>query len=734
MQVFYTLDLFANPMASGNGLIYLSIVLAFLGIATSVARLKGWDERMTDASRMISAGLFVTVTGMMLFMYYLFITTDVSYQYVWTYTMEGAELKWRISGTIAGLAGSLLFWVWMIVIPWLLVEIRAMRKPLDAAVLDWTRIATFVTIGTLLYVLALYEPFGPTDPAALASAPQGQGLNALLQTDLMVIHPPVVFVAYGFMVIPFAAGFAYLVTGHKDWIKLSLFWSRAGWLSLSAGIAIGGVWAYTVLGWGGYWGWDPVETSSLLPWILLTGFLHAQLMNKRKGDYPITAPLLGIMSFVLVVFATFATRASGLWVSVHSFGSADTNKPVWERLSELLETNPSIRVYIFFMVVATILAIVLVMRMYRRRERKEEKYFTLAELIDDDMLMFITISIFILTTFITFLILIGGVNGLGADNFNTPIGILSLLGTLVLLLCLVWRDWGRKRVTQLAGVSLLVGILAALVFENSLAALATPILIVGLAGAVFKVYKSLDFKRTISSLALVGAHIVHLSVVLILIGYVGSTLLQEETVMGMVVDGPEREFNGYTFQVTNVDSKPESVFADVDISKGDRFIEEARPGVVLIQGQVRAEVDVVHTVIEDVYLVYHNASSVGGVTTINMTFKVLPLMNVLWLGMILMWLGLVIRMVAEPLARRRRKATDPTTTRKRRGRTTEPEDEFDDEEGHEDDIELDDDEETETEDELDAEEEPEDTEEGEPEGKRDDSYYEDLLEKELKRI
>ena len=707
-------------MASGNGLIYLSLVLALLGIATSVARLKGWDERMTDASRLISAGLFVTVTGMMLFMYYLFITTDVSYQYVWDYTMEGAELKWRVSGTIAGLAGSLLFWVWMIVIPWMIIEIRDMRKPVNAAVLDWTRIATFATIGTLLYILALYEPFGPTDPAALASAPQGQGLNALLQTDLMVIHPPVVFVAYGFMVIPFAAAFAYLMTEHKDWVKLSMFWSRAGWLFLSAGIAIGGVWAYTVLGWGGYWGWDPVETSSLLPWMLLTGFLHTQLMYKRKGDYPLLAPLLGIMSFVLVVFATFATRASGLWVSVHTFGSADTNMSPWERLSDLLESSPSIRFYIIFMIVATLLAVVLIWRLYSKREREEEKYFTLGEMIDDDMLMFITISIFILTTFVTFLILLGGVNGLSADNFNTPIGILSLLGTLVLLVCLVWRDWGRKRVTQLAGVSLLVGIVAALVFENSLAALAMPILIVGLAGVTFKVYKSFDTKRAIPSLGLVGAHIVHLSVVLILIGYVGSTLLQEETVMGMVVDGPEREFGGYTFQVTDVDSQPESVFADVDVSKGDRSIEEARPGVVMIQGQVRAEVDVIHTVAEDVYLVYHNASSVGGVTTINMTFKVLPLMNVLWLGMILMWLGLVIRMVAEPLARRRRKATAPTASQKRRGRTIEPEDEFDDE--------------VEDEDELDAEEEPGDTEDGEPEGERDDSYYEDLLEKELKRI
>jgi cytochrome c-type biogenesis protein CcmF len=711
-------------MADGNGLIYLSILLVALGVFTSVARLRGWDERMMDASRMITAVLFVTITGMMLFMYYLFLTTDVSYQYVWTYTQEGADLKWRISGTIAGLAGSLLFWLWMTIIPWFIIELRFMKKPINADVLDYTRIGTFVSLGALLYTLGLYEPFAPTVPAALASAPTGQGLNALLQTDLMVIHPPVVFVAYGFMIIPFAAGFAYLMTQHKDWVKLSLFWSRAGWIFLSAGIAIGGVWAYTVLGWGGYWGWDPVETSSLLPWMLLTGFLHAQLMHKRKGEYLILAPLLGIMSFVLVVFATFATRASGLWVSVHSFGSADTNISPWDRLTELLDTTPSISVYLWFMVLSTILAVALAWRVYSSKEKKEEKYFTLGELVDDEMLMFISIAIFIISIFVTFLILLGGVNGLGADNFNTPVGILSLIGTLVLLLCMVWRDWGRKRVVQVAGASLVAGLVGAIVFENSLAALSVPILMVGLVGACYKVYKSFDRNRAMSSLALVGAHLVHLSVVLILIGYVGSTLLQEETVRGMEVDGPSQDFAGYTFSVTNVDSESESVFADVTVAKGDSHVAEARPGVILINGQVRAEVDVVRTLTEDVYLVYHNASSVGGVTTINMTFKVLPLMNVLWFGMILMWLGLIIRMVAEPLARRRRQGRAAPASSRRRHRPAEPakevpEDEEDEEPEDEDD---------------DYEDEGDEEEEEEPAGKRDDSYYEDLLEQELKRI
>ncbi len=707
-------------MADGNGVIYLAIVLAVLGIAVTYLRLKTLDERLIKVAQLISVGLFLVVTGMMLFLYYLFMTTDVSYQYVWNYTEVGAEMKYRVSGTIAGLAGSLLFWVWMIAIPWLIEEYRAFKGRVDPAVLDWTRIFTFATIGVLLYVLSLYEPFAATDPSALVLHPEGQGLNPLLQTDLMVVHPPVVFFAYGFMVLPFAAAFAYLITHHRDWVRISMFWSRAGWLFLTIGIALGGVWAYTTLGWGGYWGWDPVETGSLLPWLLLSGFLHAQLMYKRKGEYPLLAPLLGIFSFILIIFATFATRAGGLWVSVHTFDQANTDIGAWDRFMDILEHNPSVRVYVMFMIVTTALAIILALRIYLRREKEEEQYFTLAELIDDGMLMFAAISLFILTTVVTMLILLGGVNGLSADNFNTPVGLLSLAGMLVLLLCLVWRDWGRKRVAQMAGVAILVGIVAGMVLDNTLAAFAAPILLVSLVGTGYKVVKSFNRRRALPSLGLVGAHLIHLSVVLILIGYVGSTLLVEETDMSLVVDGPEKEFGGYTFKATNLVSDPDSIFVDVEVWKGDRFLEKARPGAARIKGQVRSEVAVVSTLSEDVYLVYHNATTIGGSNVVNLGVKVLPLMSVLWTGMVLMWVGITIRMVAEPLAKRRRQA------RLVDGEPEEVEDE---------DLDKDRDEDLDEEEEGDEEFDEDEGDEGSvDEDERDDSYYEDLLEEELKRI
>ena len=713
-------------MPEGNGPIILGMLLALAGIATSYLRLYTRDERLIQWSRWITIGLFMVVTGAMLFLYYLFITTDVSYGYVWQYTKADAPMKYRVSGTIAGIAGSLLFWIWMITIPWVIEELRSTRRSIDPDVMDWTRIAVFATITLFLYNLSIHGLFSPTEPSLLATAPEGLGLNLLLQTDLMVIHPPVVFVAYGFLVIPFAAAFGHLLSGNKDWLKLSIPWSRAGWLFLTAGIGIGGLWAYEVLGWGGYWGWDPVETASLLPWLLLTGFLHAQLMNKRKGDYPILAPLLGVFSFVLIVFATFATRAGGLWISVHTFDSANQTISVWERFKDVLESNPSIRVYLLFMVVTIVLAIWLVMRLRSMRPKKEEdRYISLEELIDDDFLMFGTVVIFILTTLVTFFILLGGTKGqLTADNFNTPLGLLALVGTLMLLVCLVWRDLGRKRVAQIAGVALIAAIVGGFLFsDNAGVAASLPILAVGLVGTIYTVGKSFNRRRVLPSLRPVAAHLIHLSVILILIGYVGSTFLKEETTIDMTEGGGSSEFGGYDFRVTNLDSGADFVYIDVEVSRNGNLISKERPGVRVIQSpfgqqQQRSEVKVVKLLGEDVYLTYNGTDMVGSERIIHLDVTTLPLMNVLWAGMYLMMFGIALRMGIEVLAKRGRSSrTGATDMQDEEPEVEEEEEEPSDEPKDEGDL-------------LDEEDPGMETEEE----SLDDSYYEDLLEEELKRI
>src|SRR5213075_1294722 len=156
----------------------------------------------------------------------------------------------------------------------------------------------------------------------LANQPaDGEGLNPLLQNFYMAIHPPSLYTGFVSMTIPFAFGMAALITGHLDdsWLRAVRRWTMLSWLFLSIGLGLGMIWAYEELGWGGYWGWDPVENAGLLPWFTATAFLHSVMVQERRGMLRVWNVTLVITTFFLTIFGTFMTR-SGVVQSVHAFG------------------------------------------------------------------------------------------------------------------------------------------------------------------------------------------------------------------------------------------------------------------------------------------------------------------------------------------------------------------------------------------------------------------------------
>jgi cytochrome c-type biogenesis protein CcmF len=170
-----------------------------------------------------------------------------------------------------------------------------------------------------LFLMVLHKnPFG----TFLTEAPaDGRGLNPLLQNPYMAIHPPSLYVGFVGMTIPYAFGMAALITGHLDdsWLRAVRRWTMISWLFLSFGLTLGMIWAYEVLGWGGYWGWDPVENAGLLPWLTGTAFLHSVMVQERRGMLRVWNVSLVIVTFFLTIFGTFMTR-SGVVQSVHAFG------------------------------------------------------------------------------------------------------------------------------------------------------------------------------------------------------------------------------------------------------------------------------------------------------------------------------------------------------------------------------------------------------------------------------
>jgi cytochrome c-type biogenesis protein CcmF len=318
----------------GDSILYLSILVSAVALAGLLLKEMKKSNLLT---RLVSPAI-ITAAGLLTFAYllltYYFVTSDFSLDYVWSYSSRDLPLIYKISGTWAGQQGTYLLWVWVIFLSaaWL-----AQSTKHATAIARRTQIVT-VLIGIYFVILTLIQtPFKPiierpevVDLIAKGTLPpnfvppDGNGLNTLLVNFWMIIHPPLMFIGYAAITIPFAAAIMYLLTKDEGWEELSRQYARFTWLFLGIGIAVGGVWAYLVLGWGGFWAWDPVETASFVPWLTLTGFLHAaSLHRKNKTTFSIAAPMLAAVSFILVLYAAIVVR-SGLFNSVHAFGETST--------------------------------------------------------------------------------------------------------------------------------------------------------------------------------------------------------------------------------------------------------------------------------------------------------------------------------------------------------------------------------------------------------------------------
>lgn len=251
------------------------------------------------------------------FLFYLFITYQFQYKYVYGYSSRDLPLGFLISSFWAGQEGSFLFWTLMNALLGIFF-IRTSGKYENLGMFFFSIIQLF-----FLAILIKASPFETYNQTPL----DGSGLNPLLQNFWMVIHPPILFIGYAAAAFPFVLAISSLVKKDFDsWVKHALPWTVFTSLTLGAGIILGAFWAYETLGWGGYWGWDPVENSSLIPWLTVLALIHSLLVQNMKGSLKKTSYLLAIITFILVIYATFLTRSGILSdFSVHSFADLGIN-------------------------------------------------------------------------------------------------------------------------------------------------------------------------------------------------------------------------------------------------------------------------------------------------------------------------------------------------------------------------------------------------------------------------
>jgi cytochrome c-type biogenesis protein CcmF len=312
----------------GHLFLLLAFACAIYGIAITFAAYHLPQERrqacLTSAFNASLAiwWLVVAASGLLI---YLFLSDDFSVSYVWAHSSIAQPIQFKVSAMWAGQSGSLLLWTLMLAGYGALIAVAGKRHevggdkllvqlaPTSAAVIHGINL---LFLGLVCFVTNPFEVSGP--------APDGSGMNPLLQNYWMQIHPPTLYLGYVGCSVPFAWAAAALIHRQfgKDWVALVRRWTLIPWLILGVGIIMGGAWAYETLGWGGYWAWDPVENASLLPWLTATAFLHSIMIQARRGMLKNWNMVLVSLTFLLSVFGTFLTR-SGVVASVHSFAESN---------------------------------------------------------------------------------------------------------------------------------------------------------------------------------------------------------------------------------------------------------------------------------------------------------------------------------------------------------------------------------------------------------------------------
>ncbi len=303
----------------GTILIVAGAVLALMGGISYLLAIRGNRAALSYGRAGVYGSLF-TLSAMWVLLVTLFQTHRFDIEYVYTYSSKDLNTFFTIAATWAGQQGSFALWVLFNAIVAALLVRRT--RHFEPYVLAFLMLIQAGIVGLML----ISNPFVPlTDPttgATVMTPPaDGQGLNPLLDNFWMIFHPPVLFVGYALAAVPFAFALGALLRYDYDgWITYAMPWTLAAWAFLSMALFLGAYWSYETLGWGGYWGWDPVENSSLVPWLLLTALLHSMLVQRAHHSLRRTNIILAILTFVAVMYATFLTRSGVLAnFSVHSF-------------------------------------------------------------------------------------------------------------------------------------------------------------------------------------------------------------------------------------------------------------------------------------------------------------------------------------------------------------------------------------------------------------------------------
>ncbi len=314
----------------GRQLLWLAVCLTATIFLLSLYGILRKDRRFVIAARIGFYGLLVLVASSSVCLIHGFLTGQYNNEYIYGYSERSLGTPYKIAGLWAGPNGSLLFWTLILCVYSAVAALQhrwSSRHPVGRRLEPYVYLVLSVVIFFFVIVTAhVTNPFGafsPEERLAMSPdgiVPDGHGLNPQLENYWMVIHPPSLYIGLVGFAIPFAFSMAALLAGEMGdyWLKITRRWTMVAWTFLTIGVILGGLWAYEMLGWGGYWAWDPVENASILPWFVGTAFLHSIMVQERRDMLKVWNVFLIVLTFFMTIVATYMTR-SGVVNSVHAF-------------------------------------------------------------------------------------------------------------------------------------------------------------------------------------------------------------------------------------------------------------------------------------------------------------------------------------------------------------------------------------------------------------------------------
>jgi cytochrome c-type biogenesis protein CcmF len=647
-------------MASlGSFLLLASFVICSYAAVISVVGARRGSRPLIESG----IGAFYLVAALMTcasaVMINAFLTDDFSIKYVAHYSDSVQPLFYKITSYWGGLDGSIMFWVFLLSVfgtcaVWVNRERHRELIPYVVATIS-------VVEMFFLYLMVVHK--NPFTTSLTAIPADGKGLNPLLQNYWMAIHPPSLYTGFVGMTIPFAFCIAALITGHLDdsWLRAVRRWTMVSWLFLTFGLTLGMIWAYEVLGWGGYWGWDPVENAGLLPWFTATAFLHSVMVQERRSMLRVWNVTLIITTFFLTIFGTFMTR-SGVVQSVHAFG----DDPILAKL------------FIAFMIVIVTFSFGLVIyRLPLLKARNELDSWVSREaafLLNNWILLFSAFFILFATMFPTLSEAVTGQRITVAQPFfnkwMVPIGLILLLLTGVGPL-LAWR---KSTLSNLRN-SFMWPTSAAVVTAVTLKALGVSLWSSGLCfalcafvtgtisqefirgGNVRRKNTGTDLFTAIIGLVgrnkrRYGGYIVHIGIVLICLGFAGNGSKKDE--LFRLNLGQQATVGDFTVRHDRVtvsdDGQKQTVFAHIPVFRDGKQIDTMYPGRSIFHKhedeEARTDVAIRRSLSEDLYLVLAPDFDLG-TQAISLQVVVNPLVDWIWLGFGVLAFGTGIALLPE---------------------------------------------------------------------------------------